>query len=253
MLNRYKTVLAATLIAASQLAAAATASADVSISNLTLSASGGELWYSLPTEVSWVSQTAGASSALLNPSFDDSVVGWHGNALSASVTDQQSWAKAGMTAKTSGDLNGVTAFAAVQANNGQSGWAFSKVLDGQILVGGNATITVSALLDGIHVSGSMGQANAYIQLCSTDFVTDTCDSANYVEAFIDASSPNYSGPNLLTASWTNPGATTWAKIHIGLTASADAVSAIPEPATLALWLVGLAGVGVGANRRHRKQ
>jgi hypothetical protein len=251
MRNRYMTVLAATLIAASQLAAADTAA--VRISNLTLSVSGGEWWYSLPTEVTWISKTAGAATALLNPDLDDSVVGWHGHALGTSVQAPLSSAQAGLTAKTSGNLNGVTAFASVQAGGGQSGWAFAKVFDGQILVGGNATITVSATLDGIHASGSMAQANAYIELCSTDFVTDTCDSANYVEAFIDASSPQYGGPTLLTASWTNPGAATWAKMHIGLTASAASVSAVPEPATMALWLAGLAGMGIGAIRRHRAQ
>lgn len=250
MLNRYKTVLAASLIAASQLAAADMA--EVRISNLTLSTSGGEWWYYLPTEVEWVSKTAGASSALLNPSFNDSVIGWHGNALGASVANQMSSAQAGLTAKTSSDLNGVTAFASVQVDGGQSGWAFAKVFDGQIMVSGNTTITVSATLDGIHASGSMAQANAYIELCSTDFVTDTCDSANYVEAFIDASSPNYGGPTLLTASWTNPGATTWAKMRIGLTASADSVSAVPEPTTTALWLLGLAAVGISAQRRRRR-
>ena len=247
----HKIVFALSLITASQLAAADMA--DVRISNLTLSASGGEWWYYLPTEVDWVSKTAGASVALLNPNVEDSIVGWHGNALGASVTNQLSSAEAGLTAKTSSDLNGVTAFASVHADGGQSGWAFAKVFDGQIMVSSNTTITVSATLDGIHASGSMAQANAYIELCSTDFVTDTCDSANYVEAFIDASSQHYSGPIQLTASWTNPGATTWAKMRIGLTASAVSVSAIPEPATTALWLVGLAGMGISGRCRNRNR
>jgi hypothetical protein len=249
MLNRCKTVLAASLVAACQLAAADTA--EVRISNLTLSTSGGDWWYYLPTEVDWVSKTAGASVAILNHSLGDSVIGWHGNALGALATNQLSSAQAGLTVKTSSDLNGVTAFASVQADGGQSSWAFAKVFDGQIMVSSNTTLTVSATLDDIHASGSMAQANAYIELCSTDFVNDTCDSANYVEAFIDASSPHYSGPTQLTASWTNPGATTWAKMRIGLTASADSVSVVPEPATTALWLVGLAWAGASVRRRNR--
>ncbi|MDR7271915.1 MYXO-CTERM domain-containing protein [Pelomonas saccharophila] len=248
MLNKTKFMLAAALVAASQLAAADTA--EVKISNLTLSVSGGEWWYYLPTEVGWVSPTGGAMTGLTSPSFDDSVVGWHGNALASSVHDGGSMALAQLTAKTSGDMNGVTASASATAIGGQSAWAFAKVFDGQIMVGGNATITVTAQLDSILATGSMAQANAYIELCSTDFTTDTCSPANFVEAFVDASSPAYHGPTLLTASWTNPGATNWAKMHIGLTASADSVATpVPEPTSLALWLAGLAGIGLYRRRR----
>lgn len=248
MLSKTKLALGAAVIAAAQLAAADTA--EVKISNLTLSVSGGEWWYWLPTEVGWVSPTSGAATGLVSPAFDDSAVGWHGNAFSSSVQDGGSIAHAQLTAKTSGDMNGVTALASVTATGGQSGWAFANVFDGQIMVGGNATITVTARLDSILATGSMAQANAYIQLCSTDFTTDTCDPANYVEAFVDASSPTYGGPALLTASWTNPGATTWAKMHIGLTASADSITAsVPEPASVMLWLAGLTGMGLYRRRR----
>ena len=253
MLNKTKFILTAALIAASQLATADTA--EVKISNLTLSVSGGEGWYYLPIDVSWVSPTSGATTGLISPSANDGVVGWHGNALASSVDDGASMALAQLTAKTSGDMNGVTASASATAMGGQSGWAFAKVFDGQIMVSGNATITVTAQLDSIFATGSMAQANASIELCSTDFTTDTCSPLNYVEAFVDASSPAYHGPTLLTASWTNPSATEnlWAKMRIGLTASADSVSAVPEPATSAFWLLGLATVGISAQRRrHRK-
>ena len=242
MLDKLKYTLGAALIAVSQLASADVAA--VTISNLTLSVSGGEWWYWLPTGVDWLSPTSGASTGLTSPSLDDSVVDWHGNALASSVQDGASTALAQMTAKTSGDMNGVTASASATALGGQSGWAFAKVFDGQIMVGGNATITVSAHLDSIYATGSMSQANAYIELCSTDFTTDVCSPLNFAEAFVDASSPAYDGPSTLTASWTNPGATTWAKMHIGLTASADSVATpLPEPASLALCAVGLAAVG----------
>jgi len=247
-MNRFKVTLAAMLIAAG--AAAQADTAEVKISNLTLSVAGGEWWYWLPTQVDWVSPTSGATTALLSPSFDDSVVGWHGNALSSTVQDGPSLAQAQLTGKTSGDMNGVTALASVTATGGQAGWAYAKVFDGQIMVGGNATITVTARLDSIFATGSMAQANAYIELCSTDFTTDTCSPANYVEAFVDGATPGYHGPALLTASWTNPGATTWAKMHIGLTASAESVATpVPEPASVALWLAGLVGIGIYRRRR----
>lgn len=247
MLKKTRWAVATALLALSGLAGAE--SAEVKISNLTLSVSGGEWWYWLPTEVGWVAPTLGAATALLSPSFDDSVVGWHGNALGSSVHDGASSAQALLTAKTSGDLNGVTAMASVTATGGQSGWAFAKVFDGQIMVGGNATITVTATLDSLLTSGSMAQANAYIELCSTDFTTDTCSPANYVEAFVDGATPGYHGPTLLTASWTNPGATTWAKMHIGLTASAESLATpVPEPTSMALWLAGLAGIGLYRRR-----
>lgn len=248
MLDKTRFAVAAVLLSMSGLAVADMA--EVKISNLTLSVSGGEGWYWLPTEVGWVSPTLGAMTGLLSPSFDDSVVGWHGNALASSVHDGSSTAQALLTAKTSGDMNGVTAMASVTANGGQSGWAFAKVFDGQIMVGGNATITVTTTLDSILASGSMAQANAYIELCSTDFTTDTCSPANYVEAFVDGWTPGYHGPTLLTASWTNPGATTWAKMHIGLSASAESLATpLPEPSSVALCLAGLAGIALCRRRR----
>jgi len=246
--------LGAAILAATQLAAADTA--DIQLSNITLSVSGGEWWYYLPTNVDWVSQTAGASSALLNPSFADGTTGWHGNAMSTTVSDGGSLATATLGASPTVDGDGnrvlseVTATAHVVADNGQSGWAFAKVFDGQILVGGHATITVSATVNNISASGTMAQANAFIEMCSTDFVTDTCDAANYAEAFVDASSGPYSGPSIITASWTNPGETVWAKMHIGLTASADSISPVPESGTWALMLAGLAGIGVLRRRRR---
>lgn len=242
MLKTFKYAIGAALIAASHLASASAAA--VKVSDLTLSVSGGEGWYWLPLEVDWVAPTAGAMTGLIFPNLDDSVAGWHGQALDSSVNDGTSLAHAQLTTRTSSDMNGVTAMASVNANGGQSGWAFANVFDGQILVGGNATITVSAKLDSIDATGSMAQANAYIELCSTDFTTDVCSPLNFAEAFVDAFTPTYSGPSILTASWTNPGATAWAKMHIGLTASAESVAtALPEPASLALCAVGLAGIG----------
>ncbi|WP_458232488.1 PEP-CTERM sorting domain-containing protein [Roseateles sp. P5_E8] len=253
MLSRSKTILAAALIAGSQLAAADVA--EVRISNLTFSTSGGDWWVYVPIDVDWVPPSAGAMSALLNPSFADAAVGWHGRAVGSTVMDGAYSAQAQLTAKTNSnsEMNGATASAKVDVAGGQAGWAFAKVFDGQILVSKGTTVTVSFTLDSLQASGSQAQANAYIELCSTDFTTDTCEPANYAEAFVDATSPAYTGSSILTASWTNPSATEnlWAKMRIGLTASADSVSAVPEPATMGLWLLGLAGVGISALRRQR--
>jgi len=242
--------IGASLLAAAQLASAG--SAEIQVGNFTLSVSGGEWWYWLPTNVDWLTPTAGASSALLSPGVTDGSTGWHGNALDASVSDGGSFATATLGAATSADFNGVSATAHVVANDGQMGWAFANVFDGQIMVGGHATITVSETINTINASGTSAQANAYIELCSTDFVTDTCDFANYAEAFVDASSGNYSGPSIISASWTNPGETTWARMHIGLTAAAESdVTAVPEPGTWALMLAGLVGIGTLRSSRRR--
>lgn len=248
MLKSIRFGIGATLLAAAQLASAG--SAEVRLSNFTLSVTGGEWWYWLPANVDWLTPTSGASSALLGPIVTDGTTGWHGHALGASAFDGASFATATLGAATSADFNGVSATAAVVANNGQMGWAFANVFDGQILVGGHATITVSATIDTIHASGTTAQAGAYFELCSTDFVTDTCDFANYAEAFVDASSGSYSGPSIISASWTNPGETAWAKMHIGLTAAAEShVTAVPEPGTWALVLTGLVGIGALRSRR----
>jgi hypothetical protein len=249
MLKSIRLGFGATLLAATQFAAAG--AADVQLSNITLSVAGGEWWYYLPIDVDWVPLTAGASAALQSPAASDAMAGWHGRALGASAADGASFATATLGASAGGDISGVAASAHVVAENGQAGWAFAKVFDGQILVGGHATLTVSAIVDHISASGTTAQANAYIEFCSTDFVTDTCDVANYAEAFVDASSGPYSGSSVLTASWTNPGETVWAKMHIGLSASAETnLAPVPEPGTWVLMLAGLAGIGRLCSRRE---
>lgn len=255
MLSPFKYTIAAAFAVAAQLATAG--SAEVTISNLTLAPSGGEGWYWLPgldgngLWPTWVAPSAATMTGLVSPELGDTQSGWQGQTLNSLTSDGLSQAHAQIIGSTIDNLNAVAASASVTATGGQSAWAFAQVFDGQILVGGNTTVTITARLDSILATGTMSQANAYIQFCSTDFTTDTCSPANYVEAFVDASSAGYSGPTLLTASWTNPGATNWAKLHIGLTASADSVAAVPEPATAALWLTGLAGLCVRRRFRNR--
>lgn len=259
MLKKFKFALGTALIAAAQLACAD--DAGVQISNLTLSTSGpqGWGWAWLPglddkgQWPNWVAQSAGATVGLNAPTFNDAVTGWQGQTLNASVIDAASHAQASVLGKTIDNLNGIGASASVTAKDGQSGWAFAKVYDGLVLVGGNMGITISMLVNDIHANGPMAQANASIEICSTDFTTDTCDPLNYVEAFVDGNSPIYSGASLLTTSWTNPSsADGWLRMRIGLTASADSMAApVPEPTTYALWLGGLAAVGAVARRRRR--
>ena len=253
MLKSIRLGVGATLLAAAQLSTAGTA--EIHVSNITVSVSGGEWWYWLPGNVDWLSPSAGTSAGLLNPSFSDGTIAWHGSTIGASVADGTSLAAAALQAPMPGEFNGVSASAQVVANDGQSGWAFANIFDGQIMVGGNATITLSATIDVINASGSMAQAMASIELCSTDFTPDVCEAANSAEAFVDGLSGSYSGPVLLTASWTNPGATTWAKMRFGLTASAesDAVTVVPEPATWALALTGLAGLAARRLRQRQRQ
>jgi hypothetical protein len=167
------------------------------------------------------------------------------------VSDGSGFASASITPTTSGDLNGTSASAKVVANDGQSGWAFANIFDGYVMVGGGATFTVNAILNTISASGSMSQANASIELCSTDFTTDVCEFDNYAEAFIDATSGAYTGPSTLAASWTNTGETTWIKMRMGLSASANSdevIANVPEPGTLALSLLGLLGLVAGRRR-----
>lgn len=255
MLDKIKFTLGAALFAASQLAVAD--AAEVKVSNLTLTTTGGEWWSWVPgldengQWPNWVSPSAGVATGLVMPEMNDARTGWQGQSLSSFITLATSAASAQIVGQTVDNLNGVAATASVMALDGQSGWAFAKVFDGQILVSGNATITLSMKLNSLTASGAMSQANAWIELCSTDFTTDTCLPANYAEAVVFGDMA-YGGPATLTASWTNPGATTWAKMRIGLTASADSVTAVPEPTTSALWLAGLAGVGAIARRRRQR-
>jgi hypothetical protein len=249
MLKTFQFAVGAALIAASQLAAADTA--EASISNINVSSSGGEGWAQLFKGVTWLPLPSSATVGLVDPSFSDTASGWQGDVIGASVAAAGSIAQASLTATTSTEnynsLNGVSASAKVNVTGGQSGWANANVFDGVMQVSGHTTITVTAILSSLQVSGPHGQANVYIDFCSW---ADTCAPGNYTEAFIDASFPNYSGPTLLTASWTNPGNTDFARMRIGLTASADSVAApVPEPATTALWLAGLAGVGAVSRRR----
>ncbi|MFG6486235.1 PEP-CTERM sorting domain-containing protein [Roseateles sp. BYS78W] len=248
MIKNIKFAAGMALVAASQLALADVA--EVQVSDVNLSVSGGGWWYYLPVDVDWRDKSAGTSVGLNNPSFLDSAVFWHGNAGSSSVVDGASTAMASMTTQNPSDLNGMAAQARVDVSGGQSGWSFAKVIDNQILVAAGSTITVSLKLDSVLAQGAMSQGNAYIELCSTDFTTDTCLPANYAEAVVFGNAA-YSGPTTLTASWTSPSTdNTWAKIHIGLTASAESVAApVPEPTSLALWMAGLVSIALFRRRR----
>lgn len=252
MRHRFRFVLGATLLAASQLASAGVA--RVGVSDLSLSVNGGEGWYWLPHDQGWLQPTAAAAAALENPSAADGANGWHGAAYDAAVVDASSFALAGIGAATGGNLlDGVGASASVSADAGRSGWAFAQLFDGYIMVGGNATITLSTTLTELFADGDTAQANATIELCSTDFSTDICEPLNYAEAFVDATSGPYDGPMTLSASWTNPGATGWARLRIGLSASAesDALNAVPEPSSIAMLLTGLAMLGLTRRQRGR--
>lgn len=252
MIKSIRLGIGATLLAAAQLSNASIA--EVNLSNISLSASGGEWWYWLPSNETWLTETSSTGAALVNPALSAATpLTWHGNSLDSTVTDGGWFASASITPTTQGDLIGTSASAKVVANDGQSGWAFANIFDGYVMVGGGATFTVSAILNTINASGSMSQANATIELCSTDFTTDVCEFDNYAEAFVDATSGAYTGPSTLAASWTNSGATTWVKMRLGLSASANsdvAIANVPEPSALALFLVGLFGVVVAGRRRR---
>ena len=245
-MHRLKYVLSAALLAVSRLAAADTA--EASISNVNFSTSQG--WAQVFKGVTWLPLPSGASVALADPSFSDTASGWQGDVIGASVASAGSIAEAKLTATTATDnsrsLNGVSASAKVNVTGGQSGWANAKVFDGLFQASENATVTVTVALSSLQVSGPHGQANVYIDFCSW---AETCAPGNYTEAFIDASFPNYTGPTLLSATWTNPGEAGFFRMAIGLAVSADSVTAVPEPATMALWLAGLAGVGARLRRR----
>ncbi|HEY9109265.1 MAG TPA: PEP-CTERM sorting domain-containing protein [Roseateles sp.] len=249
MIKNIKFAVGMALVAASQLATADVA--EVKVSDVSLSVSGGSWWYYLPVDVTWAPQSAGTSVGLDNPSFLDSATFWHGYAGSSSVVDGASQAIASITTKNPADLNGVAAQAKVDVSGSQSGWSFANVINNQILVATGATITVSLKLDSMLAQGTQSQGNAYIELCGTDFTTDTCLPANYAEAVVFGDSA-YSGPSSITASWTNTSATDnlWARIRIGVTASAQSIATpVPEPTTYALWLAGLAGIGLYRRRK----
>lgn len=255
MLKKFKITLGAALIAASQLAVADTA--EVKLSNVSMFAwgdanglGGNWAWYWLPD-----GDAARATAALENPSFAQSVVGAPATALLASVTDGSAVATADLKARTgSWGLEGVQASALVNASNGQVGSADVMLIERSILVAGTATvegqaysrgITITANLDSFLASGPMSQANVYMDIC----YLGECSSA---EAFVDGTYA-YTGPSLLSVTWTNPYATnTWVDVRFGVSASVTSVAApVPEPSTYALWLGGLAAVGAIARRRRR--
>lgn len=250
MRNTLKHTLAAAVMVACRLASADTA--EASISNVNVSFFGGDWGGQLFKGVTWLPQPSGATAELNSPSFIDTAKGWQGDAMGASVASAGSFAEAKLTATTSSEtwnsLNGVSASAKVNVTGGQSGWANANVFDGLFQISAHSTITVTAVLSSLQVSAASGQANVYIDFCSWK---EDCAPASYTEAFIDASFPNYTGPTLLSATWTNPGEGDFVRMRIGLAVSADSVAApVPEPSSAALWLAGLAGAGVVARRRR---
>jgi hypothetical protein len=249
----YKTLkcgLGVALLAACRLASAD--SAEVKISNVSMSAANGQWFYWHPGG----NFDAGVEVALgpdpLNPSFHDAASGALGSAADVSVTDGAAVALAQLTARTPGqwDVQGVTASVSVDASGGQGGWSFAKVVDRSIWLGGlGTTLTVSANLDSLMASGPMSQGMVSIQICPND----VCDmNSIYTEAFVDGTGA-YSGPSVLSASWSTPVNSGGANVTVrfGLSASvySDSVTAVPEPSTYALWLAGICGVGVIARRR----
>ncbi len=251
MIKSIRLGIGAILLTATQLSNASIA--EVHLSNISLSASGGEWWYWLPSNETWLPKTSSTGAALENPALSASTpLTWHGNPLDSTVAGGGWFASASITPTTPGDLNGTSASTKVSVGDGQSGWAFANIFDGYLMIGGGVTFTVNAILNSISASGSMSQANASIELCGTDFTTDVCDFQHYAEAFVDATSGAYTGPSTLAVSWTNPGATTWVKLRLGLSASANsdvAVAEVPEPGALSLALLGV--LGLIATRRRR--
>lgn len=253
MLGKFKFTLGAALIAASQMAAADTA--EVKVSNVSLFASGDSnglngnwAWFWLPD-----SDAARAEVTLDHPSFAQAVAGLPATAMLASVTDGSAVATADLKARTDNwGLQGVQASAFVEANGGQGGWANAVIVERSVLVSGRPTVdgqtysrnlTISANLDSFLAFGSMSQANVYMEICYQG-------SCNTTEAFVEGTHA-YSGERTLSVSWTNPNAdNTWVDVRFGVDASVTSVAApVPEPTTYALWLAGLAGIGIYRRRR----
>lgn len=249
-LIRWATALA--LAGGATLASAGDAS--VSLSNLEYSVDGGAWWAWVVTEQTWVPETSGAN-AQMGSQVADGSSGWLGAPLSAQSAAGTSLAEANVTA--GGFGGGGAAEASVHANDpGQSGWAAADFFNGLVLLGSGTTFTVRATVDGIHASGADAQAFAFIELCGTDFTTDTCQDSGTAEAFATGTTGDYSGPTTLTATWTNPDIINsgWAKLQIGVSAVASAdVLAIPEPASGSLMLAGMTLLlGVAARRSRRR-
>lgn len=200
---------------------------------------------------SWMSFTTLAGAHLESPSADQVNMGWLGSAQAAMLSTGSSQAQSGTTAGDLWSAAGPGAWALVNAVDGQQGWAYATLFNGRFLAGAETGFVVTATVDAIAATGTDAQANASIELCTSD---GACEAAGYSEALAFAGQ-NFAAPTTLRAAWSNASSdSAWGTMNVGVAAAATSqASPVPEPVTGSMLLAGLLTMSAAAAARRRRR
>jgi len=242
--------------------AATAASAQVSISNVTVSISaldaepwvtGNWPWIVQNTGPGWpaTAESTGVVVDLVDAAAHDESSGWIGTSRVATVSAANASASAGVSFSGADLTSAGAAWSFASASNGEAASAAARLWDAAFMVGARTRVFVTLTLDTLSAAGNGGTAMALASLgmwnadLGTNFVSADAQAIDTPDFSV-----SYDGPYTLSVTWDNA-STDLVVAQMSLLTSAQAISAVPEPAPGLMLLAGLFAVAGMARPRRQ--